>query len=152
MTLLEELWLEIWKDGQSCLECKDLAIEDHIVPYATSKFEVDVFYEYCDEPVCQKEGCVDLQSFKVLVQFGQHLLKVAVEEINAQLDILDVAQEKLDEKLFVDKVGETNESTAFLQVHKKGSGQKTHVLIQRNNVKEEIVLTYLYIADIWPVD
>ena len=68
----------------------------------------------------------------MLVQLRQHLLEIAVEKVDTQLDVLDVAQEKLYEEFLVDEVGEADECATLLTVHKKGAGQKAHVLVHKS--------------------
>ena len=130
VALLDEFTLEIVQDGQSCLECVYLTVKYEVIPYAARYLPIDILHEDSDEPISQEEGSVDLEGQEVLAQFGQHLLEVAVEQVDSKFDVLDVPSEELDEELFVDEVREANECIRFTAVDQKGASEKAHVLEQ----------------------
>ena len=68
VALLQQLRLVVGEQSKAGLEGEYLPIEDHIVPDAARNLEVDILDEHRDKPVCEEEGCVDLEAFKVLVQ------------------------------------------------------------------------------------
>ena len=135
VALLEELRLEVGEDGQAGLECEDFAVKYHIVPDAASNLEINVLDKDCDEPVCQEEGCVDLERLKMRMQFGQYLSEVAVEKFDSQLDILDVASEECNEQLLVDEVREADEGGGLFAINEECARQETQIL--RNKLNEE---------------
>ena len=68
VALFEQLRLEVGQQCKPSLEREYLAVEDHVVPNAARNLKVHILDENRDEPVCEEEGCVDFEAFKVLVQ------------------------------------------------------------------------------------
>ena len=67
MALLQQLPLKVQKKSKASFEGKYFAVEDHVVPYATSNLEIYILYKDSHEPVSQEEGCVDFKTLEMLV-------------------------------------------------------------------------------------
>ena len=128
VALLEELRLEVGQNGEGCLKDEDIAVEKHVVPDAARYLEVHILGKDSDEPVYEEESGVDLERLEMLLQFRQLFLEVAIEDVDAKLDILDVAAEQLDEDGFVDEVREANEGTGLIAVDQQGPRQEAQIL------------------------
>ena len=73
----------------------------------------------------------------MLVKLRQELLEVGIKDIDAKLDILDVAAEQLNEERLMHKVGEADKGAGLLAVSEDRASQEAHILD---------------VADVGPVD
>ena len=73
----------------------------------------------------------------MLVKLRQELLEVGIKDIDAKLDILDVAAEQLNEERLMYKVGEADKGAGLLAVSEDRACQEAHILD---------------VADVGPVD
>lgn len=73
----------------------------------------------------------------MLVKLRQELLEVGIKDIDAKLDILDVAAEQLNEERLMYKVGEADKGAGLLAVSEDRASQEAHVFD---------------VADVGPVD